>query len=146
MRRAVAIAALAASLAGCSPDSSAIDQKPVRYDVTLELYQLGGIGVFEVDATWGHSTAPLQKEHLRLPAWTKKLTLNWPDESNVYVNGVAQVKPGIDHGLAYVNGTPKVRCVLRLNGQVVRDVTSEFPQCDYNLDGTPPPATKGTAS
>ncbi|MFJ6198347.1 hypothetical protein [Micromonospora sp. NPDC092111] len=144
MRRAVVTAALAATLVGCSPDIPVVEQQPVRYDVTLELYQQGGVGLFEMDVTWGHSADPSQKEHLVVPAWKKELTVSWPDESSVYVTGVAQPKPGVDHGMAYLNGTPKVRCVLKLNGQVVRDITDVVPQCDYNLNGSPPPAPSGS--
>jgi hypothetical protein len=134
MRRAVALAALVATLAGCSPDTSAPDErKPV------------GIDLFEVQASWGHNTVADQKEKLLLPVWTKKFTVTWPDDTYVWVTGVAQPKPGVDHGLAYVNGTPQVRCVLRVNGKVVSEQTNAFPQCDATLTATPPPAPSGTA-
>jgi hypothetical protein len=146
MRRAVALAALVATLAGCSPDTSAPDErKPVPQEITLELYQRGGIDLFEVQASWGHNTVADQKEKLLLPVWTKKFTVTWPDDTYVWVTGVAQPKPGVDHGLAYVNGTPQVRCVLRVNGKVVSEQTNAFPQCDATLTATPPPAPSGTA-
>jgi hypothetical protein len=146
MRRVATIAALTALLAGCSPDTSALDaQKPVQQKVTLELALVGPAEFFDLVVQWGHTTVANKEEHTPAPNWVKDLTLTWPDDVYVYVNGTARKKPTVDDRLAFINGQPSVECRLRINGQVVKTATNASPQCDFNLTGTPPAAPSASA-
>ncbi|MFD0786353.1 hypothetical protein ACFQZ8_20840 [Micromonospora azadirachtae] len=146
MRRLATVAALTALLAGCSPDTSALDaQKPVQQKVTLEVALIGPIEFFDMLVQWGHNNVETQEERTPAPNWVKDLTLTWPDDKYVYVTASAQKKPSVDDRLAFVNGQPSVECRLRINGQVVETDTSAAPQCDFNLSATPPPGPSASA-
>ncbi|MEU4678432.1 hypothetical protein [Micromonospora sp. NPDC023737] len=146
MRRLAAITALTVLLAGCSPDTSALDaQKPVQQKVTLEVALIGPIELFDMVVQWGHNNVATQEERTPAPNWVKDLTLTWPDDVYVYVTGSARKKPNVDDRLAFVNGQPSVECRLRINGQVVKTETSAAPQCDFNLTATPPSAASRSA-
>jgi hypothetical protein len=106
---------------------------------------IGPIEFFDLVVQWGHDTVATQEERTPAPNWVKDLTLTWPDDVYVYVNGTARKKPTVDDRLAFVNGQPWVECRLRINGQVVETDTSAAPQCDFNLSATPPPAPSDSA-
>ncbi|WP_328343234.1 hypothetical protein [Micromonospora sp. NBC_00421] len=149
MRRAVAITALAATLAGCSPDTSALESEPEPEPVeqivsfTVEVVGGGG-GPFGLSVTWGHTALEGQRAKSPTWAWAHMVTVSYPDVKDVWVMAAPEVRPGVDESLAYRNGAPQVHCRILVNGRTVAKQTSAAPQCDANLSATPPAAPTGT--
>ncbi|TDD34637.1 hypothetical protein E1286_40585 [Nonomuraea terrae] len=146
MRRAIAIIALAGSLAGCSfPDTSILDEreKPVQQYAVFEVALVNAHAFFDLDVQWGYSG----EEHKeRVPGNTtvqRRVSLTWPDHTSVWAGGTPSKKPGVDDLLAYAQGEPIVRCSITINGRVV--AKNDLTMCRYDFLWTPVPDPGGTA-
>ncbi|WKU08259.1 hypothetical protein [Micromonospora sp. HUAS LYJ1] len=146
MRRVVAVAALAATVAGCSADPSpAPAPDPVEYVVTLSVEVVGGGGgLFGMAVTWGHSTVETQYATSLTWAWSHAVTLRYPDVERVWVSATPQARPGVDERLAYAGGTPTLHCTILFGDRIVEEQTSISPTCAANLSASPPAGRTST--
>ncbi|OWV07830.1 hypothetical protein B5D80_13565 [Micromonospora wenchangensis] len=140
MRRVVAVAALAATVAGCSAGPPpAPDPDPVEHVVTLTVEVVGGGGgLFGMAVTWGHSRLETQSATSLTWAWSHAVTLRYPDVERVWVSATPQVRPGVDERLAYAGGTPTLHCTILFGDRLVQDQSSISPTCEANLSASPP--------
>ncbi|MEU8374164.1 hypothetical protein AB0C22_13680 [Micromonospora sp. NPDC048894] len=146
MRRVAAVAAVAATVAGCSAGPSpAPAPAPVEYVVTLTVEVVGGGGgLFGMAVTWGHSALKTQSATSLTWAWSHAVTLRHPDVERVWVSATPQARPGVDERLAYAGGIPTLHCTILFDDRIVQDQTSISPTCVANLSASPPAGRAAT--